>query len=76
MFEVIERKVSTFERKIKHECARTDDDKLIHGAFIDYQDCAKLSKERLRKLLAREQKHHTDLIDELKFKKKAWEDEL
>ena len=76
MYEVIERKVTSFERRLKYECSRNDDDKLLKHSFLDYQDCFKLSKERLTVLLGRETQRHVDCIDELRFKKQAWEDEL
>ena len=76
MFDVIERKVNSFEKKIKTECGRTDEDKLLKLSFIDYQDSCRLSKHRLSVLLTKEQKRHQNLIDELRFKKKAWEEEL
>lgn len=76
MYEVIERKVGFFEKRLKNECTRTDNDKLLKFSFLDYQDCLQLSKDRLLVLLTRDQKRHSDCIDELRFKKKAWEDEL
>ena len=36
MYEVIERKVNSFEKRLKHECNRTDDDKLLKFSFLDY----------------------------------------
>ena len=54
MFDVIERKVNSFEKKIKTECGRTDEDKLLKLSFIDYQDSCRLSKHRLSILLTRE----------------------
>ena len=77
MFEVIERKVGSFEKKLSYECcSRNDKDKLLKASYLDYSDSIKLSKDRLQILLVREQKRHQDLIDELRFKKKAWESEL
>ena len=54
MFEVIERKVNSFEKRLRSECSRTDDDKLLKFSLLDYQDCIKLSRERLDVLLARD----------------------
>ena len=54
MFDVIERKVDTSEKKLKQECSRTDDDKLLKFSFLDYQDSVRLSKDRLTILLTRE----------------------
>ena len=76
MYEVIERKVNSFEKRLKSECSRTGEDKLLKFSLLDYQDCLKMSKDRLNVLLARDQKRHQDCIDELRFKKQAWEDEL
>ena len=76
MYQVIDRKVGFFEKRLKIECTRTDDDKLLKYHFSDYQDCLKLSKERLMTLLARDLKRHEDCIDELRYKKEAWENEL
>ena len=36
MFDVIERKVSSFERILRAETDRMDDDKLLTGFFADY----------------------------------------
>ena len=54
MFEVIERKVSSIEKRLKMECSRTDDDKLLKYSFLDYQDCLKLSRDRFDVLLSRD----------------------
>ena len=76
MFDVIERKVSCYEKVVRHETDRFDDDKLLTHFFADYQDNCRLSKHRLTVLLNRDVKKHEGLLDELLYKKKAWEDEL
>ena len=36
MFEVIARKVDTFEKRIDRETKRTDEDRLLKSTFMDY----------------------------------------
>ena len=76
MYGVIERKVAAFEKRIESECRRTDEDKLLESSMLDYTDCLMLSKERLLVLLTRDERRHQECLDELIYKKNAWEDEL
>ena len=36
MFEVIAKKVDSFEKHLDRECKRTDEDKLLKSTFMDY----------------------------------------
>jgi len=76
MFSVIERKVASFEKKVKSETSRTDDDKILGCAFMDYQDSCRLSRDRLEILLNRDTRRHQACLNELQLKKNAWENEL
>lgn len=76
MYDVIQRKVKSFEKRLEDECRRVDNDKLLHCPLLDYIDCIRLSKERLLILLSRDLKRHQDCFDDLNMRTKAWEAEL